>query len=388
MNNSKDIFKQVQTVSLQLTEQCNIDCPYCYQDAVIYRQKDKITLPDPVFLAEKILNLFLNYSKKSNFDIVLTGGEPLLASNEWYELFIKTIIKGAHPDIHVKFIIQTNASLVNKKIIELAKKYSIQFSVHFDGLGDNSSLKAKVRVKNIERLNKNNVLMTCLIVGTTEALNNLYETVNFLMQNNIRHYRLNYIADEGRHDTSIVPSSKLRAESEFELAIHASQHNFKCWEYVVLNKFVQFLINESENKELLSLPKPQQCNAGKTHIYINKAGNIFPCSFFSDTTGAIGNIYDKNLANDNFIHGIDQCSKANEFYIQKCVGCDALPICREYCSLTPTSNSDSLAQLCNTQKDLFHLMKENAIITRLVASNFLKYLKNFPEQVPKSCGQV
>lgn len=387
MNKPKEYFRNIQQLSVQLTSQCNIKCPYCYQNAGISKNIEYNSLPSPEEFAANILRFLNLYSKNKNFDIVLSGGEPLLVPLNWIENFICRLLEN-QDDKQIRFVIQSNASLINSKVINLAKKYSIQFSLHYDGENINSALKSETRLKNIERLRQNDLLMTCLIVGTTEALNNLIDTVNFFKKNDIRHYRLNYISEEGRKDCSIIPTSKQRAEAEFELAVHAFQNNFKIWEHVILNKFVQFVLNEGVSNESISLPKPQDCNAGVTHVYIDKDGNVYPCSFFSDITGTIANIYDEKIVNENYEKGVSLCTQKNDFYEKQCVSCVALPICREYCSLSPTSNNNFITNFCNTQKYLYQIMAENIVLTRLIGNFFLKHIKKYPEQEPKSCGQI
>ena len=120
---------------LKLASPCNLNCQYCY----VYNHKDKTYLTKPKLMSKDIFLTSINksvsyYDKHSltSLNVFFHGGEPTLYNVEVLdELMIKA--KQIIGERRIFFGMQTNATLINKKWIELFLKHDIQIGVSLDG---------------------------------------------------------------------------------------------------------------------------------------------------------------------------------------------------------------------------------------------------------------
>ncbi|WP_038056595.1 radical SAM protein [Thermodesulfobacterium hydrogeniphilum] len=106
---------------LLITNNCNLNCVYCYKD------KHSKIQDMPFEIAEK--SLILAGSSKNYFHVQLTGGEPLL-NPELIERLAKFIYK---KNLTASIGIQTNGTLLDNALINIFKRYKIQVSISIDG---------------------------------------------------------------------------------------------------------------------------------------------------------------------------------------------------------------------------------------------------------------
>jgi radical SAM protein with 4Fe4S-binding SPASM domain len=319
--------------------------------------------------------------------MIFSGGEPLLAPVDWYETFFGIVDRYLERSGKtIEYSIQTNISILNPAIIELFKKHNVHFSVHYDGELHDPKISSMRRRDNIVTLFENGFPVSALVVGTVESLKALPSTVQFFARHGVRFYRVNCVSSQGRgHQVSQIPPS-LRAEAEFEAAFLASQFDFSTRDNVGLNKFVFYYNNVICGRNYNPAPRPQNCMAGLWSAYVDVDGLVYPCSFFTGVTGPIAKANELPSPMDGAMKAIEQCGAPNAYYDQKCKNCTAFPICGEYCSLQPVTDTDVMGSFCNAQVHLRGLMDENREIAELIAKRFLAHRKANPDDVPKSCG--
>ena len=388
MTSESPIFRDLRGVTFQLTTACNLSCDYCFQDACnvcVSPPGQGTGMVDPVKTAETLIKL-LDFSAE-DMGMVFSGGEPLLAPVDWYETFFALMDRYLERSGRtLEYSIQTNISILNPAIIPLFKKHDVHFSVHYDGELDDPKISSKRRRDNIVTLREMGFPVSALVVGTVESLKALPSTVEFFAKHGVRFYRVNCVSSQGRgHQVAQIPP-KLRAEAEFEAAFLASQFDFATRDNVGLNKFLFYynhvLCGGAQNPS----PRPQKCMAGLWSAYVDVDGLVFPCSFFTGVTGPIAKAEDLPSAMDGAMKVIELCEAPNAYYEEKCKGCEAFPICGEYCALQPVTDTDVMESFCNAQVTLRRLMDENRQIAELIAKRFLAHRKAYPDDVPKSCG--
>ncbi len=388
MTEKFSLFTDLRAVTFQLTTACNLSCDYCFQDACnvsLSPHGEGKKVVDPRETAETLIKLM----KVSTMDMgmVFSGGEPLLAGADWYEAFFQVVdpyltASGKTLD----YSIQTNISILSPAIIDLFKKHAVHFSIHYDGDLDDPKLLAKKRKNNIVTLFENGFPITALVVGTVESLRALPSTIEFFIRNNVRFYRINYVSSQGRgHAVAKIPP-RLRAEAEFEAAFLASQFDFKTRDNVGMNKFLFYYQNVICGSDYSFMPRPQICKAGLWSAYVAADGLVYPCSFFTGVTGPIAEAKDIPSPLEGAAKVIELCEAKNSYYDEKCKKCPALPICGEYCTLQPVTDTTVMESFCNAQVTLRGLMDENREITELIAKRFLEHKRTYPLDVPRSCG--
>ena len=388
MTNDLSLFKGLNSVTFQLTTACNLSCGYCFQDACNVSSSpggEGRDIVDPRETAGTLIKLLELGS--SGMGMVFSGGEPMLVPDDWYAAFFDIMdryLEGSGKEL--EYSIQTNISILRPEIIELFRKHNVHFSVHYDGELDDPKLLSKRRKDNIATLFGNGFPVTALVVGTVESLKALPASIDFFNKNGVRFYRINYVSSEGRgRRVSLIPP-KLRAQTEFESAFLASQLDFNTRDNVVLNKFLFYYNNVICGSRYNTQPRPQQCRAGVISAYVAADGFIYPCSFFPGITGPIAKAKDLPSCLEGAEKAIGLCEAPNGYYDNKCPGCEALPICGEYCALSPVTDTNCMESFCSAQVTLRRMMDANREVAELIAKRFIEHKQAFPGDVPRSCG--
>jgi uncharacterized protein len=125
-------LEPVRELVFVLTEKCNLNCVYCYEE---FKNKSKKTLPAN-FVIEKIREEMLADNGFKKLWFIFFGGEPLLAFDtirevvEWFES-----ISWPAPAKEYHFMVETNGTLLNDGMKRwfAARRELLTLSVSLDG---------------------------------------------------------------------------------------------------------------------------------------------------------------------------------------------------------------------------------------------------------------
>lgn len=130
------ILNILDTILIKVASRCNLDCSYCYvyngQDTSWMEQPKRISTETVDTLCRELYKVSTAQSK--GFAVVLHGGEPfLLGEAKLTKLLLE--LREILPD-HEKYpiAIQTNAVLLNNKILDICYKYRVSVSASVDGV--------------------------------------------------------------------------------------------------------------------------------------------------------------------------------------------------------------------------------------------------------------
>lgn len=123
------------TVIIKTVERCNLNCSYCY----FFNGLDQSYKNRPKFISRQTIDniaLFLQEEVRElgieELGIGLHGGEPLMQHKEDFKYLIEKL-QSSLPNIDLYFTLQTNATLVTEKWINLLNHYKVSVGVSFDG---------------------------------------------------------------------------------------------------------------------------------------------------------------------------------------------------------------------------------------------------------------
>lgn len=188
---------KVKSMTLALTEQCNLRCKYCgympkYTDAN-YKLKEMSKE-----IAIKAIDILMKSSHESEIcHLGFYGGEPLLRLNSIKECV--GYIKERYPFRKPTYNITTNAVLLNNEVTDFLIENDIKIIISFDGpteqhnkyrvFGNGKSSYEKV-FKNIQALYQKNPKyfrenVTYNVVMFNGANNELFESVDKLWKSNV-----------------------------------------------------------------------------------------------------------------------------------------------------------------------------------------------------------
>ncbi|MEO3822244.1 FxsB family cyclophane-forming radical SAM/SPASM peptide maturase [Actinomadura sp. B10D3] len=121
---------------LKVHSRCNLACDYCY----MYEMADQGWRRQPRRMSRHVLEWaarrIAEHARTNRiFDVqvVLHGGEPLLAGAEHLRYAIETIVAAAEPDVRVGFSVQTNGVLLDEMFLDLFAEHGVSVGVSVDG---------------------------------------------------------------------------------------------------------------------------------------------------------------------------------------------------------------------------------------------------------------
>ena len=121
---------------LKVHSRCNLACDYCY----MYEMADQGWRRQPRRMSRQVLEWtaqrvceHARTNRLSEVEVVLHGGEPLLAGVDHLRHAIETIVGAAEPDVRVGFSVQTNGVLLDELFLDLFAEYGVSVGVSLDG---------------------------------------------------------------------------------------------------------------------------------------------------------------------------------------------------------------------------------------------------------------
>ncbi len=261
--------KKRRLVSLTVTDNCNLDCLYCYE-----RDKKNTCMPIDV-AKDAIAHEFATCTGYDEIEIDLFGGEPTL-----YPEFIQELVDwtaSQHFGKAYVFFLQTNGTLVHGKFQEWLRqrKALVNVGLSLDGTPETHNLNRCASYDDIDipffvnNYPKQGVRMT-VNDGTFQ---NLASDVIHL--HNLGFLRVDAVFAYGRNwNTEAVElglSRELRELCDFYL------RNPNLRECSIFDLDLNILIHNQENLE-------KWCGSGETMVSIGVDGKRYPCQTFQPNT--------------------------------------------------------------------------------------------------------
>jgi len=361
---------------LIMTGECNLQCTYCYGEAV----KDADVGFDDHnidYSLPKTINYHIEDLKKfclQDPECVLTfyGGEPLLCTEQIKEIMNRVPAK--------YFMVQTNGLLLDQLESEYVNRlHTILVSLDGDEtLTDHYRGKGTFRkvIRNLEQIQNNGFKGELIARMTVAEQTNLYKQVTWLLDNNefsfnSVHWQLNagFWRDYDRRD-------------------------FKKWLQISYNPCIRRLCNHWANQmeKTGSVPRLYpflgiadslingektllRCGSGWKNYTIQTDGNITPCpAMWGMKKHYVGNILYGSPTKLKQIHVDEPCNS-----------CDILGICGGRClyaNMTKRWTQNQYSLVCNSVRKLIAAVTENMPrITRFLKTgklskedfSFIKY---------------
>lgn len=321
------------TVLIELTNNCNFKCPFCY---IVGKSK---------YFKYKSFNdlkpIFDSLIKNGMLFCTLTGGECLLHP-DFKKIYFYLKKNG------VLVSILTNGSLLDKTIINLFTKYKpykIEISIYGDNDHFNTNTKQKKYSindikKNILLLKNNNINIICKTPLNSITENSFIKIMNWCHENNIPYYYSSELFNSYDGSNNI--------------------------QYKLKNKELIKLI-EQENNELLKQVNYTygkknlfDCKAGKYDMIITYDFNLLPCFSMKNNL----------FFNTSLENGFDSAykiykEKINQFIgkpIKYCKGCKAFNICTECAATALTKHNCNICKKNNLiRKKIIGELKDEKI---------------------------
>jgi uncharacterized protein len=300
--------EKIKYIVLWLTNDCNLNCKYCYADAG--KKKEYMTF-DTAIKALKLAD--------SKYTLQLAGGEPLMNMS-----LIQDISKYLQETgQNTKIQIQTNGLLLTEENVLLLKKMNASLGVSLDGVSEvNEDLRGNTAdvIAGIKMLGQHGMMTNINCVITQKSINRLTDLIDLSFYlGNIGGIGLDLLREAGRGKRSdLKKASPAEIEDNLVKAYERTKELYK----LTGKKIAIREIEEARRRMKYNIEASDYCYAAKgSAMAVLPDGNLYPCgSLVGNKKYYMGNINDKSKINMISLEMIqsDMCMKCK--YKQLCVG--------------------------------------------------------------------
>jgi uncharacterized protein len=206
---------RIETIVLQPTPFCNIDCSYCYlpkRNANTVMEHDTITT--------LFAKLFASGWADRQLTVIWHAGEPLVLPAAYYEAAF-TAIEAMRPDeVEVRHAMQTNGMLITPEWCGLFRKWGVGVGVSIDGprhLHDAHRVTRSGRgtfdrtIAGIRLLRQEEVPFHVISVLSQGGVDAPEEMLEFYLAEGIQDVCFNVEESEGRHLSGLFAATDAQA---------------------------------------------------------------------------------------------------------------------------------------------------------------------------------
>lgn len=349
--------KKMKTVTFQVTEDCCLNCTYCYQ---LNKSKEKMSFEtakkfiDYIFQEKDNPNSFFSKETTSGLIIEFIGGEPLMEIDlieqiiEYFENYFKNNPQLSWSVYHNYSISSNGVLYFNDKFQNMLKKYGnlISISVTVDGCkechdacrifhnGEGSYDKAFSAAKHyLTNYNGDNTKITL----SPQNISYLYQSVINLISEGFTRINVNFVYEEGW---------------TFEDAQICYNELIKIGKWIINNNLYDHVYcSLLDYRGVLhkNITNENWCGANSAMIAIDYKGDLFPCIRFMESSlngqqkpFSIGNLENgignkkEHINNINILNNLNDNLK----YPEKCLTCTFNQGCSWCCGYNYQATGD------------------------------------------------
>lgn len=258
-----------ESATLMLTEQCNLSCIHCCQNAQKEKKSNGLSTEEWVSIIEKVIRMGVK-------TITITGGEALLRKD------IKIINQYLRKNFKGEILLLTNGTLINKKNVDSLIQTYDHISISIDGC--NEELTRFIRGKGVYE----KVLEVINLLHKKEFYN---ISLSAILPSSIEvEKEFEVLCSELKVSPQIRYLTKMgRAGKNFEIM----QEKFK--KYINERGYTEYLFENQED-----IADLRACTAIRNkNITVGSTGNIYPCNLLHENKYTLGNI-DNIVKNRDF----------------------------------------------------------------------------------------
>jgi uncharacterized protein len=289
---------------LNMTEQCNLSCKYCYVEADITKNKI-MALETAIRIINEMLEI--NRAQNTKTTILFHGGEPFLnfeVMRDVVEYYSKMNIKD------ISFEVQTNATLLTLEHITFIKENNLNVGISLDGTKDVHDANRITKkgfgsydmvIKGIELLKEYNIKFGVIVVLTKQNYRHVDDIFNLLIKLDIRSFSINPVFYGGRcseniDDIEITSDELFIAYTALVDRIISYNINRPSSKERVEERILKYLTRNIITAEPSFMCMRTPCGAGIDTLAFDTNGDVYICDdFIHQSDFIIGNIFHKKL---------------------------------------------------------------------------------------------
>ncbi|AIQ11004.1 radical SAM/SPASM domain-containing protein [Paenibacillus durus] len=274
-------------IALELTKNCNLQCEYCYQTHLRENMDIKI--------AKNAIEIGVSNAISLRMDKVLIsffGGEPLLRFSEILELTKYAQLLAANKDLDLSFEITTNGTLLRSDILDFFADNQFYLKISLDGtpyyhdlnrLTSDGKGSYELIARNFDS-----------IISYQKRLKMPVQISMVITQNNYKDLFLNikHLLTLGfrMFDTALNSEDNWTISELSELKKELGKVVDYYFERAKIGKGFAWTFIDNGIIPQMKKRKNYFCGAGVTSIFVNTAGEIFPCFACFQNEALIGSL--------------------------------------------------------------------------------------------------
>lgn len=371
--------RHLTTLTLNICEECNMKCTYCFADEGTYGNKTECSIMQTETLHELLVQLLDHYPDGIK-SFCFFGGEPLLYPDNLFKL-ANTIVseynqRGLRQPV---FSINTNGTIMPDRVIEFLNKYRVLTTISIDGLKyyhdkhrimKNGAGSYDIILNNLEKIKERNFKLTAEVTINQSIVSDYKPGLSKKIVDNL--------ITLGFDDFALLPEDN-KLESNVQI-LDVIDKLFEEYTDVVYKYFLSsdeylrlpsHIIAKVIN--ILKMKKRKSCGAGNSTMFSNVFGNLYPCQLY----------YSAN-SKDYKLSEFEEFVIPNTDHVSECSKCFALFYCSSWCSgsvLNFNGCYDSIIETrCAAERAIQRTLICNLLHTRNSRTEYellLKRLKQF-----------
>ena len=361
-------------IILKVTTSCNLNCVYCSEGDCKPQN-----LPKEIFfkLVDE-LPLLLKQVQSQNVEFLFHGGEPMLYGRDNLKILID-YAKNKLTTYNVKFLMQTNGTLIDEDWIKFFQSENISVGISLDGYAEihdknrrtkNNEPTAKKILQNLKLMQESNLNFGTLMVLNSAENIDVDKLFDFIRENNLQ-----------PKIHSVIPCGRASNRKD-------SAEIYRTW-IEVMKKLLAKTLSEDEPKviqplddilnAILGVSKIQECsfsgNCGKNFISLYPDGEVGFCgrdNFARFLT--YGNLTEKTLLELYNSINAEKIRNRQEFLkIHDCKNCSDWEICHGGCAFEAINFFGTLETKysnCETRKTFIAWLRTEGL--KLLKTAFIR----------------
>lgn len=293
------ITDKISAITLDVTEQCNLRCKYCFTNGKTNREISLKTAKDTIDWLVKPETC----GDAKSVNVSFWGGEPLLKFN-----LIKQIVEYGKEvtektGVHITWGMTTNVTLCTSEVCEWAKRNNIGMLFSVDGTRENHDKYRPLAngkgsydlvEKGIDNVIKAGLNVCLRFTLAPDTVKDLYNDIKWYMDNkNIYSFHFS-----PAYELNWEENSFKELERQFELLVDEIDRQYQKGKILKIRPFVYAITNMINAHPDL---ERNSCGAGCNYVGVAVDGSIYPCHRFHDFCDdrhwsqqekCIGSIYD------------------------------------------------------------------------------------------------
>lgn len=296
-------------VELELTEQCNLFCSFCYNSQ------------NPV-VSQKASDIISRLYDENVMEIILTGGEPMLHPN-FEALYLRCC------ELFSKVMVQTNGTKITKSVANFFAQtgiFGVNVSLH--GLQEVHETLTKVpgsfdsAVTGIAHLLSAGVNVASNFVLTSVNAGCLPATIDYLYELGVREITLTRFTPTGvgaRNAELAISCDQLNealTKAKEKCALYGDLH-------MILANSIPYCALRQDLKQFC-----EYCHFGSSRFYVDVSGHVLMCGM---SRISIGNILEQSFHSMKASSEIYCAHVCGTDVPYSCQSCEHFRICRGGC---------------------------------------------------------